>query len=103
MQTITSREVQNRFGDFLETLQDDMVRVTRHGRPLFWAISDRDVRADPAVLIGRILLLNGQTNPQAGARPGDDMQVLLESFDGASKAGGLTQDDVMQTVHANRL
>lgn len=103
MQTITSREVQNHYGDFLESMQNDMVRVTRHGRPLFWAISDRAVRGDPAILIGRILLLGGQANPYQGDRPGDDLQKLLDGFGSPTDTTGLTEDDVMQVVHENRI
>lgn len=103
MQTITSRDVQTRFGDFLENVQSSMVRVTRHGRPLFWAISDRDVRGDPALLIGRILLLNGQANAYQGERAGDHLAKLLDSFDQSSAHRDLNEDDVMQIVHDNRL
>lgn len=103
MQTITSREVQNRYGDFLESIESDMVRVTRHGRPLFWAISDRAVRSDPAILIGRILLLSGQAHPYSGDRPGDDLRKLLDGFSSPTYATGLTEDDVMQVVHENRI
>ena len=103
MQTLTSREVQSRYGDFLESVQDDMVRVTRHGRPLFWAISDRDVRGDPAILIGRILLLSALAHPYQGKRPGDDLAKLLNSFGTSAETAGLSEDDVMQIVHDNRI
>ena len=104
MQTITSREVQNRYGDFVESVQDDLVCVTRHGRPLFWAISDRHVRNDDSsVLIARILLLHGQLNPFHGNLPGDDSRKLLDSVECTAATEGLTDNDVMAIVHENRL
>jgi prevent-host-death family protein len=103
MQTLTSRDVQNRYGDFIESMQDDVVCVTRHGRPLFWAISDRDVRGDTAILIGRALLLHGQARAFAGDKAGDDLGALLDSFGDAALTAGLTEDDVMQIVHDNRI
>jgi prevent-host-death family protein len=104
MQTVTSREVQNRYGEFIESVQDDMVCVTRHGRPLFWAVSDRHVRAaDPSVLIGRMLLLHGQLNRAKTARAGDMLGQTLFDLDAAIDPKGLTEENVMTIVHGNRL
>ncbi len=104
MQTVTSREVQNRYGEFIESVQDDMVCVTRHGRPLFWAVSDRHVRsADPSVLIGRMLLLHGQLNRASTARAGDVLGQTLSDLDAAIDPNGLTEEHLMTIVHGNRL
>jgi len=103
MQTVTSREVQNRYGEFIESVQDDLVCVTRHGRPLFWAVSDRHVRApDPSVLIGRMLLLHGQLNRETQARAGDVFEKVLEGLDASIDPQGLTPEKVMTIVHENR-
>ena len=103
MQTVTSREVQSRYGEFLESVQDDLVCVTRHGRPLFWALSDRHVRApDPSILIGRMLLLHGQLNRETQERAGDAFGKVLEELDASVDPQDLTQEKVMTIVHENR-
>ncbi len=103
MQTLTSREVQSRYGEFVESVQDDLVCVTRHGRPLFWAVSDRHVRApDPSLLIGRMLLLHGQLNREAQVPAGVAFGKLLDGLDGTINDSGLTQEQVMTIVHENR-
>ena len=82
MQLVTSSEVQSQYGKFLESVQDDLVCVTRHGRPLFWALSDRHVRVpDPSILIGRMLLLHGQLNRGTQERAGDAFGKVLEELD----------------------
>lgn len=104
MQTVTSREVQSRYGEFVESVQDDVVCVTRHGRPLFWAVSDRHVRAtNPSVLIGRMLLLHGQLNPDSSDRPGDVFGQVLAELDASIVPGKLTEENVMTIVHENRI
>lgn len=104
MQTITSRDVQSRYGEFVESVQDDLVCVTRHGRRLFWAVSDRQVSAsDPGVLIGRLLLLNGQLNRNQGARSGESFTAFLErEVDPAVDPEALTQTAVTQLVDDSR-
>lgn len=104
MQTITSREVQSRYGEFVESVQDDLVCVTRHGRRLFWAVSDRQVSAsDPSALIGRLLLLNGQLNRNQDARSGESFAVFLErEVDPAVDPRALTQTTVTQLVDDSR-
>ena len=99
MQTITSREVQNRFGDFVESMNDDVVCVTRHGRPLFLAVSMRD---DPSRLVSRVLLAYGQANAYRGDQPGKAMRELTASFGNRAAEDGFTEADVMQLVHDNR-
>jgi len=104
MQTVTSRDVQSQYGAFVESVQDDLVCVTRHGRPLFWAVADRHVRApDPSILIGRMLLLHGQLNRAPGERQGDAFAKALEALDASIDPQGLTQEQVMTVVHENRI
>ena len=103
MLTVTSKEVQNRYGEFLETVQDDLACVTRHGRPLFWAISDRQVRDEPSALIGRLLLLNGQLRKQNGKAPkGSFGQFLEREVDPVLKTADITQEDVTKIVNESR-
>ena len=103
MQLVTSSEVQSQYGKFLESVQDDLVCVTRHGRPLFWALSDRHVRApDPSLLIGRMLLLHGQLNRATQERAGDAFGKVLEELDDSLDPQDLTQEKVMTIVHENR-
>jgi hypothetical protein len=104
MLTVTSKEVQNRYGEFLETIEDDFTCVTRHSRPLFWAIADRQVRADPSVLIGRLLLLNGQLRQQQGKEASAESfgQFLERAVDPVLKTAGMTQADVTHIVHEVR-
>jgi hypothetical protein len=65
MLKITSKDVQNHYGEFIESLQSELICVTRHGRSLFWAISDRQLRAeDPSMLIDQLLGLHEQSNKQ---------------------------------------
>lgn len=104
MQTVTSRDVQSRYGDFVESVQDDLVCVTRHGRRLFWAVSDRQVSAsDPSVLIGRLLLLNGQLNRLPENRPTESFGAFLErEVDPALDTKALTPEAVTQLVDDSR-
>ena len=103
MLTVTSKEVQNRYGDFLETIEDDLTCVTRHSRPLFWAIADRQVRDDPSVLIGRLLLLNGQLRQQQGKASKESFGQFLENaVDPVLKTAGMTHADVTNIVHEVR-
>ncbi len=103
MQFVTSSEVQTQYGEFLESVQNDLVCVTRHGHPLFWALSDRHVRApDPSILIGRMLLLHGQINREQLERAGDAFGKVLEQLDASLDPQDLTQEKVMTLVHENR-
>ena len=104
MQTVTSREVQSHYGEFIESVQDDVVCVTQHGRPLFWAVSDHHVRSpDPSILIGRMLLLHGQLNPTTQERAGDALVKVLDGLEGSIDVQDLTQQEVMTIVHENRI
>jgi prevent-host-death family protein len=107
MLTVTSRDVQNRYGEFVESVQDDVVCVTRHGRPLFWAVSDRHLQSDsPKQFIGRLLLLHGQLRAQKakspGQEPGDLGDFLENVIDPQINHKGLSQEDVAAFVYANR-
>jgi hypothetical protein len=104
MQTVTSRDVQIRYGEFVESVQDDLVCVTRHGRRLFWAVSDRQVSAsDPSVLIGRLLLLNGQLNRSPEARSSESFATFLErEVDSALDTRAATPEVVAQIVDDSR-
>jgi hypothetical protein len=103
MLTVTSKEVQNRYGEFLEKVQDDVTCVTRHGRSLYWTISDRQVRDDPSVLIGKLLLLNGQLRQQSGKASKEGFgQFLARAVDPVLKTAGMTQEDVTKLVHESR-
>ncbi|HEX4031261.1 MAG TPA: type II toxin-antitoxin system prevent-host-death family antitoxin [Terracidiphilus sp.] len=42
MVTMTSAEAQNRFGQMLETAQQQVVEITRHGRPAAFVVSPRE-------------------------------------------------------------
>jgi hypothetical protein len=109
MQTLTSREVQNQYGNFLEAMQDDIVCVTRHGRPLFWAMSEREVRGDPSVLIGRAMLMRGQAKRALRESEGrteegaDVLREVLNAIDASSSGETMTEEEVMQFVHDNRI
>jgi prevent-host-death family protein len=43
MVTMTSADAQNRFGQMLETAQQETVAITRHGRPAAFVISSREM------------------------------------------------------------
>ena len=106
MQTLTSRDVQVHYGEFVESVQDDVVCVTRHGRPLYWALSDSHLRAqDPSVFIGRMLRLRGQIERERAQRteaPLPRFSVALQQLDNSIEPSGLSEADVMQIVHENR-
>jgi hypothetical protein len=103
MQTVTSKEVQNHYGEFLEKVQDDVTCVTRHGRSLYWTISDRQVRDDPSVLIGKLLLLNGQLRQQSGkTNPEDFGDFLTRTIDPVLKTDGVTPADITKIVNESR-
>jgi len=104
MQTLTSREVQSRYGEFVEAVQDDLVCVTRHGRRLFWAVSDRHVSAkDPNALISRLLLLNGQMNRSTSQAAGDSFAAFLEKeIDPSITPDALSSVDVTRIVNDAR-
>lgn len=101
---LSSREVQNRFGDFVASVEDDVVCVTRHGRPLFWAMSDRQVREDdPSVLIGRLLLLRGQVRQEQNRSPSESFATVVErEIDQVIKTDGLTQESVTAIIDERR-
>ena len=107
MQTITSRDVQTNYGSFTEAVTDDTVCVTRHGRPLYYAISAR--QTNPELFIGRMLLTFGQTHADtqaadAGGRFADFVQALGHTTNEGGVAGDtLTEQDVAQIVDDNRL
>jgi len=100
MLTLTSRDVQNRFGDFVESTNDDVVCVTRHGRPLFLAVS---LREDPSTLVSRVLLAYGQAHAYRGNNAGQALRELSATFGNRATEEGLTEADVTQLVHDNRL
>jgi hypothetical protein len=101
MQTLSSREVQTQYGQFVDTLQDDIVCVTRHGRPLYWAMNDRHLREkDPSVFIGRMILLRAQLLNQVSPQA-EPIDALFAQTD-AHLTGSLSESDVMSVVHANR-
>ena len=106
MQTLTSRDVQVHYGEFVESVQDDVVCVTRHGRPLYWALSDSHLRAqDPSVFIGRMLRLRGQIERERAQRteaPLPSFSDALQQLDNSIDPSGLSENDVMQVVHENR-
>ena len=106
MQTLTSRDVQVRYGEFVESVQADVVCVTRHGRPLYWALSDSHLRAqDPSVFIGRMLRLRGQIERERAQRldvPLPSFADALQQLDSSIEPSGLSDADVMQVVHDNR-
>jgi hypothetical protein len=103
MLTVTSKEVQNHYGEFLEKVQDDVTCVTRYGRSLYWTISDRQIRDDPKVLIGKLLLLNGQLRQQSGTASQEGFgQFLAREVDPVLKTSGMTQKDINQIVHDAR-
>lgn len=97
---MTSRDVQNNFGDFVECTNDGVVCVTSQGSPLFLAIS---LREDPSTLVGRVLLAYGQANAYRAERPGKTLHELTSSFGNQAAQAGLTEADVMQLVHDNRI
>jgi hypothetical protein len=85
-------------------VQEDVVCVTRHGRPLFWAVADRLVRTpDPSILIGRMLLLHGQLKRSTSEHPGDAFSQILEGLDSSIDPQALTQENIMTLVHENRI
>jgi prevent-host-death family protein len=43
MVPLTSAEAQNRFGHMLETAQQEIVQITRHGRPAAFVVSAREM------------------------------------------------------------
>lgn len=43
MVKMTSAEAQNRFGQLLDTAQNQIVEITRHGRPAAFVVSPRDM------------------------------------------------------------
>ena len=107
MLIVTSREVQSHYGEFIESVEDDLVCVTRHGRPLFWAVSDRQVRSDdPSILVGRLLLLNGQLRKQKGLERGVDptalQDFLAQEVDSSLNTKLTTPEELSKLIHASR-
>jgi antitoxin Phd len=43
MVKMTSAEAQNRFGQLLDTAQNEIVEITRHGRPAAFVVSPREI------------------------------------------------------------
>jgi len=106
MQTITSRDVQTNYGSFTEAVTDDTVCVTRHGRPLYYAISAR--QTNPELFIGRMLLTFGQTHTDGAADAGDRFAGFVQALGHTTPADHvagdtLTEQDVAQIVDDNRV
>lgn len=102
MQTITSRDVQTNYGSFTEAVTDDTVCVTRHGRPLYYAISAR--QANPELFVGRILLTFGQTHADTQADAGNRFEGFVKALGHtATASNSLTEEEIAQIVDDNRL
>lgn len=109
MQIITSRDVQTNYGSFTEAVTDDTVCVTRHGRPLYYAMSAR--QTNPELFISRMLLTFGQTHSDnrvgandAGERFAGFVQALGHTAPASDTASdALTEQDIAQIVDDNRL
>jgi hypothetical protein len=95
MLNLSSRDVQTQYGQFADAVMDGPVCVTRHGRPLYYAVSARPASAE--LLIGRLLLAFGQSQSIApAARDGDDFTALVQGLGHQSvdDSAALTQADV---------
>jgi antitoxin Phd len=88
---MTSVEAQNQFGQLLDTVQHEMVAITRHGRPAAFVVSPREMEE---VLDAR-------------RRRGQALAELEAWSERASKsaspaAADLTDADVTRLVHEAR-
>lgn len=103
MQTMTSAEAQNQFGRTLDRSQRQPVIITRRGRPTSMMIS---VSGDgiPFTLAKAL----SELYPMRGEDAGRAVKELLEHMSqqqGAKNAiaDGITEEDIMQIVHENRI
>jgi prevent-host-death family protein len=79
MQTFTANEAKTRFGEFLDRVQREPVRVMRHERVVGVMVSAQDYEAMRAYYADRL------------------RQTLRESAEGAT-AAGLTEDQLAQLL-----
>jgi len=99
MITMTSLEAQNQFGNLIDSSQREPVVITRRGRPVSVMSSYQDYRSMP-YLVAKFI---NENYPLRGKEAGDAMRDLLSTFGNKAAEDGLTENDVMQIVHDNRI
>jgi prevent-host-death family protein len=93
MVTMTSADAQNRFGQMLETAQQETVAITRHGRPAAFIVSPREM-AD--------LLELKRRRRQAGREFTAWRKQSSKSTRRTAAATSLTDEEINRLVHGLR-
>ena len=93
MVTMTSADAQNRFGQMLETAQQETVAITRHGRPAAFVVSSREM-AD--------LLELKRRRRQAGREFAAWRKQSSKSTRRTAAAASLTDEQINRLVHELR-
>ena len=101
MLTMTSRDVQTGYGNFVESTQEDTVCVTRHGRPLFYAVPAKKYSAQ--YLWGQLVLEQGQRDRVTGDGRGNEMKLAMQAVPRHDVLESMSEADVMAFVKANRV
>lgn len=91
MITKTSAEAQNQFGQLLDLVQREPVIVTRHGRPVAFMFSPRDME--------ELVSIKQRRDIAAKDRDARRKQTI-ESTTPAT--AGFTEEDAKQVVHEER-
>ena len=95
MITLTSAEAQNRFGQLLDTVQREVVAITRHGRPTAFIVSPHEM---DELLDSR----RKRSKALADLEAWSENAAIGSSPAQAAAASALTDDDVVRLVHQAR-
>jgi prevent-host-death family protein len=95
MKTMTSVEAQNGFGRLLDTVQREVVAITRHGRPTAFIVSPQDM--DELLDVRR-----RRSQAVAEFEEWSARAKKSQSPEQAAAAAALTDEDVVRMVHEAR-
>jgi prevent-host-death family protein len=104
MQTMTSLEAQNRFGEMIDTSQREPVLITRRGRPVSFVISAPSrgaVNGSQASLL-HFMKLVAEFAPLRGTEAADAYTAYAAKIGNKAEAEGLTEEQITALVRAIR-
>jgi prevent-host-death family protein len=104
MQTMTSLEAQNRFGEMIDTSQREPVLITRRGRPVSFVISapSRGAASGSQASLLHFMKLVAELAPLRGKEAADAYAAYSDKLDNQAKTDGLTEEQITALVHASR-
>jgi prevent-host-death family protein len=104
MQTMTSLDAQNRFGEMIDASQREPVLITRRGRPVSFVISapSRGVVNGSQASLLHFMKLVAELAPLRGNEASSAYQAYADKLDNYKKTDGLTEEQITALVHEVR-